>query len=142
MNMKLIGAPTIKDVVPGMVDTRSLNPGNAPDTMFEANCKYCIWQLCNITSEADSYRRAYGPSWCQGQIVIAYSCTLPALPCHVIIVLFRTANGQHQDSACCTFKSPVGAAAICCYVPCRRGSGQITSHQSVFMLHVHSFLST
>lgn len=39
MNMKLIGAPTIKDVVPGMVDTRSLNPGNAPDTMFEANCK-------------------------------------------------------------------------------------------------------
>ena len=39
MNMKLIGAPTIKDVVPGMVDTRSLNPGNAPDTMFEANCE-------------------------------------------------------------------------------------------------------
>lgn len=39
MNMKLIGAPTIKDVVPSMVDTRSLNPGNAPDTMFEANCE-------------------------------------------------------------------------------------------------------
>jgi len=39
MNMKLIGAPTIKDVVPGMVDISNLNAGAAPDTMFEANCE-------------------------------------------------------------------------------------------------------
>jgi hypothetical protein len=37
--MKLIGAPTIKDVVPGMVDVSNLNAGAAPDTMFEANCE-------------------------------------------------------------------------------------------------------
>jgi hypothetical protein len=39
MNMKLIGAPTIADVVPSMVDTSALNGGAAPDTMFDANCK-------------------------------------------------------------------------------------------------------
>jgi len=38
MNMRLIGAPTLKDVVPGMVDTSALNPGQAPDTQFDANC--------------------------------------------------------------------------------------------------------
>jgi hypothetical protein len=38
MNMRLIGAPTLKDVVPGMVDTSALNGGQAPDTQFDANC--------------------------------------------------------------------------------------------------------
>jgi hypothetical protein len=40
MNMRLIGAPTLKDVVPGMVDTSALNPGQAPDTQFDANCTF------------------------------------------------------------------------------------------------------
>jgi hypothetical protein len=42
MNMRLIGAPTLKDVVPGMVDTSALNPGQAPDTQFDANCMSTI----------------------------------------------------------------------------------------------------
>jgi hypothetical protein len=42
MNMRLIGAPTLKDVVPGMVDTSALNPGQAPDTQFDANCMFTL----------------------------------------------------------------------------------------------------
>jgi len=42
MNMRLIGAPTLKDVVPGMVDTSALNPGQAPDTQFDANCTFSV----------------------------------------------------------------------------------------------------
>jgi len=36
--MRLIGAPTLKDVVPGMVDASGLHGGQAPDTQFDANC--------------------------------------------------------------------------------------------------------
>lgn len=40
MNMRLIGAPTLADVVPNMVDTRALfNPG-PEQTMYDANCEY------------------------------------------------------------------------------------------------------
>ena len=49
MNMRLIGAPTLKDVVPGMVDTSALNPGQAPDTQFDANCTFTF----NAPSQAD-----------------------------------------------------------------------------------------
>jgi hypothetical protein len=48
MNMRLIGAPTLKDVVPGMVDTSALNPGQAPDTQFDANCTF------NLTAPGQS----------------------------------------------------------------------------------------
>jgi hypothetical protein len=55
MNMRLIGAPTLKDVVPGMVDTSALNPGQAPDTQFDANCTSSLppsrFKLMRQTSE-------------------------------------------------------------------------------------------
>lgn len=40
MNMRLIGAPTMGDVVPSMVDTHALfSPG--PDvTMYDENCEW------------------------------------------------------------------------------------------------------
>ena len=41
MNMRLLGAPTIADVVPGMVDTSALGYSNGGLTMYDANCK-CI----------------------------------------------------------------------------------------------------
>jgi hypothetical protein len=63
MNMKLIGAPTIKDVVPGMVDISNLNAGAAPDTMFEANCKcpqtYCETQTWLTMQMSECYLWAY-----------------------------------------------------------------------------------
>jgi L-lactate dehydrogenase (cytochrome) len=48
MNMKLIGAPTIADVVPSMVDTTALNGGHAPDTMFDANCE-SLFLSCGVS---------------------------------------------------------------------------------------------
>lgn len=40
MNMRLIGAPTMADVVPSMVDTTALQSAHGPSTVFEENCKY------------------------------------------------------------------------------------------------------
>ena len=40
MNMRLLGAPTIADVVPGMVDTSALGYSNGGLTMYDANCEY------------------------------------------------------------------------------------------------------
>ena len=42
MNMKLIGAPTMKDVVPSMVDTSALYSGIGAATMYDANCEYAL----------------------------------------------------------------------------------------------------
>jgi L-lactate dehydrogenase (cytochrome) len=39
MNMRLIGAPTLADVVPNMVDARGLYVPGPEQTMFDANCK-------------------------------------------------------------------------------------------------------
>jgi L-lactate dehydrogenase (cytochrome) len=42
MNMRLLGAPTIKDVVPSMVDANSISmhAGQVPnDELYGANCK-------------------------------------------------------------------------------------------------------
>ncbi|KAK4685865.1 L-lactate dehydrogenase (cytochrome), partial [Tremellales sp. Uapishka_1] len=39
MNLRLLGAPTIADVVPGMVDTSALNHAGGGGTMFEENCQ-------------------------------------------------------------------------------------------------------
>ena len=39
MNMRLIGAKTIADVVPGMVDTSALGSTNGTVTMYDANCE-------------------------------------------------------------------------------------------------------
>jgi L-lactate dehydrogenase (cytochrome) len=41
MNLRLLGAPTIKDVVPEMVDARSLCSHSAPpsDELYMANCE-------------------------------------------------------------------------------------------------------
>jgi L-lactate dehydrogenase (cytochrome) len=42
MNMRLLGAPTIADVVPSMVDTSAMNFGGGGVTMYDENCKYRI----------------------------------------------------------------------------------------------------
>ena len=42
MNMRLIGARSLKEVVPGMVDTSLLNAPGPSMTMYEANCKLHI----------------------------------------------------------------------------------------------------
>ena len=42
MNMRLIGAPKLKDVVPNMVDTRSISVHIVPvpgDRLYDENCK-------------------------------------------------------------------------------------------------------
>lgn len=42
MNMRLIGAPRLKDVVPNMVDTRSISAHIVPvpgDRLYDENCK-------------------------------------------------------------------------------------------------------
>ena len=44
MNLRLLGAPTIKDIVPAMVDASNIHshivsvPG---DTLYNSNCEYC-----------------------------------------------------------------------------------------------------
>jgi hypothetical protein len=39
MNMRLLGAPTLADVVPSMVDASALNSPNGEGTMFDENCE-------------------------------------------------------------------------------------------------------
>jgi L-lactate dehydrogenase (cytochrome) len=42
MNMRLIGAPTLKDIVPDMVDTRSISSHIVPvpgDRLYDNNCE-------------------------------------------------------------------------------------------------------
>ena len=39
MNMRLIGAPTMADVVPSMVDTHALYTPGPEATMYDANCE-------------------------------------------------------------------------------------------------------
>lgn len=39
MNMRLLGAPTLADVVPSMVDTSALGYSNGGLTMYDANCE-------------------------------------------------------------------------------------------------------
>lgn len=41
MNMRLIGAQTMKDVTPNMVDTHALFSPGPEQTMYDANCKFC-----------------------------------------------------------------------------------------------------
>ena len=48
MNMRLLGAPTIADVVPGMVDTSALGYSNGGLTMYDANCEY----RCSVKEDA------------------------------------------------------------------------------------------
>jgi L-lactate dehydrogenase (cytochrome) len=40
MNMRLLGAPTIADVVPSMVDTSAMNLGGGGITMYDENCTW------------------------------------------------------------------------------------------------------
>jgi L-lactate dehydrogenase (cytochrome) len=43
MNLRLLGAPTIKDVVPGMVDASNIQSHVTPvpsDVLYESNCEY------------------------------------------------------------------------------------------------------
>jgi L-lactate dehydrogenase (cytochrome) len=39
MNMRLLGATTIADVVPSMVDTSALGYSNGGLTLYDANCE-------------------------------------------------------------------------------------------------------
>jgi L-lactate dehydrogenase (cytochrome) len=39
MNMRLLGAPTIHDVVPSMVDTSALHAPAVGGTMYQENCE-------------------------------------------------------------------------------------------------------
>ena len=47
MSMKLLGTPTIADVVPSMVDTSALGYSNGGLTMYDANCR--LMRLCAPT---------------------------------------------------------------------------------------------
>lgn len=50
MNMRLLGAPTLKDVVPSMVDATALShhSGGVPrDVLFEGNC--ASKSLCSLS---------------------------------------------------------------------------------------------
>lgn len=40
MNMRLLGAPTMADVVPSMVDTSGLFGPQGSVTMYEENCEF------------------------------------------------------------------------------------------------------
>lgn len=40
MNMRLLGAPTLADVVPAMVDTSALSYPAPGGTLFSANCTF------------------------------------------------------------------------------------------------------
>jgi L-lactate dehydrogenase (cytochrome) len=42
MNMRLLGAPTLADVVPSMVDASALNSPNGEGTMFDENCELVV----------------------------------------------------------------------------------------------------
>ena len=59
MNMRLLGAPTIKDVVPDMVDARSISthvvavPG---DRLYDSNCQ-CPRLGCATVEKIDSAHR-------------------------------------------------------------------------------------
>lgn len=46
MNMRLLGAPTIADVVPEMVDAHSLRSHSSPpsDELYHANCEQCSYE--------------------------------------------------------------------------------------------------
>ena len=45
MNLRLLGAPTIKDIVPAMVDASNIHshivsvPG---DSLYDSNCEHCV----------------------------------------------------------------------------------------------------
>ena len=43
MNMRLLGAPSLADVVPSMVDTSALGFSNGNVTMYDANCEYLLY---------------------------------------------------------------------------------------------------
>lgn len=45
MNMRLIGAPTLADVVPSMVDTHALYTPGPEATMYDANCQCSFFAL-------------------------------------------------------------------------------------------------
>ena len=56
MNMRLIGAPTLKDVVPDMVDTRSISAhvvSVTGDRLYDNNCEYNSFRAPNLTRGAD-----------------------------------------------------------------------------------------
>lgn len=64
MNMRLLGAPTLKDVVPDMVDVGSISqhvvavPG---DRLYDANCKILSTDPCLKISDSSHFflRRKY-----------------------------------------------------------------------------------
>jgi len=47
MNMRLLGAPTMADVVPSMVDTSALQAPNGDPTMYHANCE--LSKICPLS---------------------------------------------------------------------------------------------
>lgn len=56
MNMRFIGAPTLKDIVPDMVDTRSISAHVVPvpgDRLYDNNCEYTSRHALNLTRGAD-----------------------------------------------------------------------------------------
>lgn len=60
MNMRLLGAPTLKDVVSDMVDVGSISqhvvavPG---DRLYDANCMFCLANLKPIYSDSFALSR-------------------------------------------------------------------------------------
>lgn len=66
MNMRLLGAPTMADVVPAMVDTSALYSPNLGPTMYHENCT--SFSPCNRCI-ADSRRRENDACGSQGEVV-------------------------------------------------------------------------
>ncbi len=52
MNMRLLGAPTIADVVPSMVDISALGYSNGGLTMYDANCECYARRSCEALTKA------------------------------------------------------------------------------------------
>lgn len=60
MNMRLIGAPTLKDVLPDMVDTHSISTHVVPvpaDRLYDNNCEYTSLRALNLTRGPDESLR-------------------------------------------------------------------------------------
>jgi hypothetical protein len=62
MNMRLIGAPTMADVVPSMVDTHALFTPGPEATMYDANCEFpsCQPPVCPLSLANMVGRWRYG----------------------------------------------------------------------------------
>ena len=53
MNMRLIGARNMAELVPSMVDTSALNSGGGPMTMYDENCECTLLSFESDQNLAD-----------------------------------------------------------------------------------------